>query len=57
MVDVYDFKQFNDRHKHDVGDQVLKLGAGELGDVLGGGNAYRYRGEEFTILFPGKVRD
>ena len=57
MVDVDHFKQFNDRHGHDVGDQVLKLVAGELGDVLGGGKAYRYGGEEFTILFPGKVRD
>ncbi len=57
MVDVDHFKQFNDKHGHDVGDQVLKLVAGELGDMLGGGKAYRYGGEEFTLLFPGKVRD
>ena len=57
MVDVDHFKKFNDKHGHDVGDQVLKLVAGTLADVQGGGKAYRYGGEEFTLLFPGKVRD
>ena len=57
MVDVDHFKQFNDRHGHDVGDQVLKLVATRLADVSGGGKAYRYGGEEFTILFPGRVRE
>jgi diguanylate cyclase (GGDEF)-like protein len=28
-----------------------------LAGVGGGGKAYRYGGEEFTLLFPGKVRD
>ena len=57
VVDVDHFRQFNDKHGHDVGDQVLKLVAGELRGVLGGGKAYRHGGEEFTLLFPGKVRD
>jgi diguanylate cyclase (GGDEF)-like protein len=57
MVDVDHFKRFNDKYGHDVGDQVLKLVAGELAEVLGGGRAYRYGGEEFTLLFPGRVRD
>ena len=57
MVDVDHFKLFNDKHGHDVGDQVLKLVANELAGVLGGGKAYRYGGEEFTLLFPGRVRD
>jgi len=57
MVDVDRFKPFNDKHGHDVGDQVLKLVASELAGVRGGGTAYRYGGEEFTILFPGKFRD
>jgi PleD family two-component response regulator len=57
MVDVDHFKPFNDKHGHDVGDQVLKLVATELAGVRGGGTAYRYGGEEFTILFPGKFRD
>ena len=52
MVDVDHFKQFNDTHGHDVGDQVLRLVAGRLAEVQGG-VAYRYGGEEFCVLFPG----
>lgn len=54
MVDIDHFKQFNDTHGHDVGDEVLKLVASRLADVTGGGSAYRYGGEEFTLVFPGK---
>jgi len=54
MVDIDFFKKFNDRHGHDVGDQVLTKVAGLLGRVGGGGSSFRYGGEEFTILFPGK---
>ena len=56
MVDVDHFKMFNDRHGHDVGDQVLKLVASHLGKAPGGGKAYRYGGEEFTLLYPGRVQ-
>jgi len=52
MVDVDHFKQFNDAHGHDIGDQVLKLVAARLDEVQGGGKAFRYGGEEFTLLFP-----
>jgi diguanylate cyclase (GGDEF)-like protein len=54
MLDVDQFKAFNDTWGHDVGDQVLKLVASRLRRVGGGGKAYRYGGEEFTIVFPGK---
>jgi diguanylate cyclase (GGDEF)-like protein len=54
MVDVDHFKKFNDTHGHDVGDQVLRMVAGRLGRVAGGGRAFRYGGEEFAVLFPGK---
>ena len=53
MVDIDHFKQFNDTHGHDVGDQVLKLVGGRLAEVDAGGIAYRYGGEEFSVLFPG----
>jgi diguanylate cyclase (GGDEF)-like protein len=53
MVDVDRFKQFNDEHGHDVGDQVLKLVGARLGEVGGGGRAFRYGGEEFAVLFAG----
>lgn len=54
MVDIDFFKKFNDTYGHDVGDDVLKLVASNLVQVTGGGKAFRYGGEEFTILFPGK---
>ncbi|HUF28389.1 MAG TPA: GGDEF domain-containing protein [Gemmatimonadaceae bacterium] len=54
MVDIDHFKQFNDRHGHEVGDQVLRMVASRLSRVGGGGRAFRYGGEEFTIVFPGR---
>jgi len=51
MVDVDHFKSFNDTHGHDIGDQVLKLVAARLARVGGGGRAFRYGGEEFTVVF------
>lgn len=51
MVDVDHFKRFNDTFGHDVGDDVLRLVAARLGQVDGGGRAFRYGGEEFAILF------
>ncbi|HEV2750202.1 MAG TPA: GGDEF domain-containing protein [Gemmatimonadales bacterium] len=53
MLDVDHFKRINDRHGHDVGDQVLKMIAAKLAQVGGGGKAYRYGGEEFAVIFPG----
>lgn len=53
MLDVDHFKNFNDTYGHNVGDQVLKMVAQIMQDVGGGGKAYRYGGEEFTILFSG----
>ncbi len=54
MVDVDRFKRFNDRWGHEVGDQVLRKVASQMGRVGGGGKAFRYGGEEFALLFPGK---
>ena len=54
MVDVDHFKQFNDSHGHDVGDDVLKIVANHLAQVSGGGVPYRYGGEEFCVIFAGK---
>lgn len=53
MVDVDHFKKFNDKYGHDIGDQVLKKLASQLRQVRGG-KAFRYGGEEFTVLFPNK---
>jgi len=54
MIDIDHFKIFNDTHGHDIGDQVLKLVAARLAEVGGGGRAFRYGGEEFTLLFRGE---
>ena len=54
MVDIDFFKKFNDRYGHDVGDQVLRMVAARLSKVTGGGKPFRYGGEEFTVLFPGR---
>ncbi|MEJ2368520.1 MAG: GGDEF domain-containing protein [Acidobacteriota bacterium] len=53
MVDIDRFKAFNDRYGHDVGDQVLKMVASRLAGAHGA-KAFRYGGEEFTLVFPGK---
>jgi len=55
MADIDNFKSFNDTYGHDTGDEVLRLVAQQLGQVAGGGKAFRYGGEEFTILFKGKT--
>jgi diguanylate cyclase (GGDEF)-like protein len=53
LVDIDHFKKFNDTYGHDVGDQVLRMVASKLAQVSGGGEAFRYGGEEFCVLFPG----
>lgn len=57
MSDVDKFKVFNDTYGHDLGDQVLQMVAAQLKRVSGGGKAYRYGGEEFTLVFPGKTAE
>jgi len=54
MVDVDHFKKFNDTYGHETGDQVLRMVGSKLERVSGGGRGFRYGGEEFSVLFPGK---
>lgn len=56
MLDIDFFKKFNDRYGHDVGDQVLCMVASHINKVGGGGKPFRYGGEEFTVIFPGKSK-
>lgn len=55
MLDLDHFKKFNDTHGHEIGDQVLQMVAAKLAKVQGGGEAFRYGGEEFTVVFQGKT--
>ncbi|MBI4774569.1 MAG: diguanylate cyclase [Deltaproteobacteria bacterium] len=53
LMDIDDFKLYNDTHGHAAGDMVLE----ELGRVIkqelrASDSAYRYGGEEFIILLP-----
>ena len=54
MLDIDHFKKFNDTYGHDMGDQVLQMVAARIKQSVSAGKAYRYGGEEFSILFPGK---
>ena len=53
LLDLDDFKQFNDTYGHVEGDQVLsRLGQVVKRCLRQTDSAYRYGGEEFTILLP-----
>lgn len=55
VVDIDHFKHFNDEFGHETGDQVLRMVASKLARVGAGGQSFRFGGEEFIILFPGKT--
>jgi diguanylate cyclase (GGDEF)-like protein len=57
MIDIDFFKKFNDTYGHDTGDDVLQMVASNLALIGGGGKAFRFGGEEFTILFANKTRE
>jgi PleD family two-component response regulator len=54
MVDVDEFKKVNDTYGHDVGDQVLRMVAARIEEAAGEGHPFRYGGEEFTLIYPGR---
>jgi diguanylate cyclase (GGDEF)-like protein len=53
MIDVDDFKSYNDTFLHPEGDKALRIVGNCLKDTLRGADvAVRYGGEEFSVLLP-----
>ncbi len=53
MIDVDDFKSYNDSFLHPEGDKALRIVGNCLKDTLRGADvAVRYGGEEFSVLLP-----
>jgi len=56
MVDIDNFKRVNDSLGHMAGDHVLREIGSTIAEIVGDQHAYRYGGDEFSILLPGKSR-
>jgi diguanylate cyclase (GGDEF)-like protein len=53
MIDIDDFKLYNDRNGHQAGDHALQMAAQGLKATLRSADvASRYGGEEFSVLLP-----
>ncbi len=54
MIDVDNFKTYNDTHGHSAGDDVLRKVAATIASCVRDSDVvYRYGGEEFSMLLPG----
>lgn len=56
MIDVDNFKEFNDESGHETGDKVIET-IGRNGLIQFGGEFYRYGGDEFIVVSQMKRQD
>ena len=56
LIDIDHFKKFNDKHGHLFGDEILKYATSTLRLTFYEGQCsfFRYGGDEFIAVFPGK---
>lgn len=52
LLDLNDFKDINDTHGHDTGDEVLRQAAARLRRAIPGGGVARLGGDEFAAYVP-----
>jgi diguanylate cyclase (GGDEF)-like protein len=55
MIDLDDFKFFNDMYGHDTGDAVLREFSGAMQSVFKGCDCYGYGGDEFLVVMPDRT--
>ena len=66
MLDIDNFKKYNDHYGHPAGDECLRAVAKALAEMIEASNRQglstdalvaRYGGEEFTVVLPGATRE
>jgi diguanylate cyclase (GGDEF)-like protein len=58
MIDIDNFKDYNDRHGHLQGDEILKQAAVIVREQIRNSDiAARYGGEEFVVVMPETGKD
>jgi len=57
IMDVDNFKQYNDKYGHAMGDKVLISFADTLKRTFGSDQCYRYGGDEFLVIMTGTMAD
>ncbi|MBQ7646795.1 MAG: GGDEF domain-containing protein [Clostridia bacterium] len=57
MLDVDNFKSFNDNLGHECGDKILKETGSLLAKHFGREHCYRYGGDEFLVIYPDSSLD
>lgn len=58
LIDLDEFKKYNDKYGHVLGDKLIKLAGSLFREVVGNsGYVARYGGEEFAVILPNCVQE